>query len=234
MTNFRLGLLIPSSNTTMEQEFRIMLPREASIHAARIRLREVAVNELIGMEREIEREALKLADADVDVIGFGCTSGSLAKGLGHDEEIVKRITRVTKKPAVATAGAVVEALRSLGFSKISVATPYTEEINVLERRFLKQNGFSIEKMAGLNLIDNLKIARLRPETVFNLAKKVNSVSAESVFLSCTNMPTIDVIAKLEKTFAKPVVSSNIATLWAMLKRTGFSLKTGNYGKLFAS
>jgi len=211
-----------------------MLPREISVHTARMRLREVVVSELLSMEKEIKEEALKLADADVDIIGFGCTSGSLARGLGHDKKIVKDIRKAAKKPAVATAGAIVEALKSLRLSRISVATPYTEEINKLEHKFLEQSGFFIAKIAGLGLTDNIKIAELKPEVVFSLAKKVDSVKAEGIFISCTNMPTIEVVAKLEKMLKKPVVSSNTATLWAMLKKIGHPLRVEKYGKLFLS
>lgn len=225
---------MPSSNTVMEQEFHVMLPREVSIHVGRVRLRQVVVHELLEMENQIREEALKLADADVEVIGFGCTSGSLARGLGHDNKIVDVIETVAKRPAVATAGAVVEALRRLRLCRISVATPYTEEINALEHKFLEQNGFSIDKMAGLGLEDNLKIGRLEPEIVFDLIRGVDSVTAEGVFASCTNLPAIEVIATLEKTLKKPVISSNTATLWAMLERIGYSIQTVKYGRLFLS
>jgi len=216
----------------MEQEFRIMLPQEISIHAARITLHEVMVTQLLKMEKEIKEEAEKLADADVDVIGFGCTTGSLAGGFGYDKKIVSLIEKTTHKPGVITAGAVVEALRMLGLSRISVATPYTEEVDALERRFLEQSGFAIEKMAGLGLTDNLKIARVEASTVFNLVKKVDSTRTEGVFVSCTNLPTIEVITQLEETLKKPVISSNSATMWAMLKKINYSLKTERLGKLF--
>lgn len=234
MSRFRLGLLVPSSNTVMEQEFRAMLPRDISVHVGRIRLRQIVVHELLKMEKQIREEALKLVDADVDAIGFGCTSGSLVRGLGHDKQIVDLIEKSAKRPAVATAGAVVEALRSLRLSRISVATPYVEKINVLEREFLEANGFFVEKMSGLDLKDNLAIGRLKSGTVSNLIRNVNSAMAEGVFLSCTNLPTIGVIARLEKMLGKPLVSSNTATLWAMLKEIRYSLKTARYGRLFLS
>lgn len=233
MSLFRLGLLIPSSNTTMEQEFRLMLPTEISVHVARISLREVVVTELLRMEKDIEEEAKKLADANVNVVGFGCTSGSLVRGLGYDREIVERIVKATKKQAVATAGSVVEALKSLNVSTVCVATPYDKAIDRLEQNFLEENGFSVPKIAGLGLTDNLKIAQLRPEAVLRLAKEVNLPRAEAIFLSCTNMPTIGLIAGLEKRLSKPVVSSNTATLWSMLKKIRYSLKAEEYGKLFA-
>jgi maleate isomerase len=184
------------------------------------------------MENQIVREASKLADAKVDVIAFGCTSGSLLRGLGHDEEIVSKIEEATNMPAVATAGAVVNALKALNLSKISVATPYTEEINSLERKFLEQNGFTIVKIEGLGIIDNLEIGRQEPETVSRMAELVDTRQSEGIFLSCTNLPTVEVIASLEKKLGKPVVSSNTATMWSMLKRVDFKHKVKGYGSLF--
>ncbi len=228
----RLGLLVPSSNTTMEHEFGLMRPRQATVHTARIRLREVVVSELLGMEKKVAEEASKLADAEVDVIAFGCTSGSLIRGLGHDKEIVSRIEKATNTPAVATAGAVINALKALNLSKISVATPYTDEINILERKFLEQNGFTTVKIEGLGITDNLEIARQEPETVSRMAELVDTLQSEGIFLSCTNLPTVEVIAKLEKKLGKPVVSSNTATMWFMLKRIGYKHVVEKYGSLF--
>lgn len=214
----RLGLLIPSSNTTMEHEFNIMRPKGVTVHVARMRLKEVTLPELMGMEKEIEEAALRLADAKVDIIGFGCTSGGLFRGLGHDQQIVTKIEETTDIPAVATAGAVVNALKTLKLSRISVATPYTEEINSLEKRFLEENGFAIQKISGLGAKDNLKIGEQSPRTVYELVKKVDTASSDGVFVSCTNLRTIEVISRLEEELKKPVVSSNTATLWAMLRK----------------
>lgn len=216
----------------MEYEFNLMLPRQATVHTARIRLREVVVSELLDMEKKAVEEASKLADAKVDVIAFGCTSGSLIRGLGHDKEIVSRIEKTTNAPAVTTAGAVVNALKALNLSKISVATPYTNEINILERKFLEQNGFTIAKIEGLGITNNLEIGRQKPETVSRMAELVNTLQSEGIFLSCTNLPTVEVIASLEKKLGKPVVSSNTATMWFMLKRIGYKHAVKGYGSLF--
>ena len=232
MRRVRLGLLIPSSNTTMEYEFNLMRPNQATVHTARIPLRQVVVSELLDMGKKIVEEALKLADAKVDVIAFGCTSGSLIRGLGHDKEIVAAIEKATNTPAVATAGAVVEALKALNLSKISVATPYTNEINILEREFLEQNGFKIMKIEGLGITDNLAIGRQKIETVSRMAELVDTSQTEGIFLSCTNLPTVEVIASLEKKLIKPVVSSNIATMWLMLKSIGYQYRAKGYGSLF--
>jgi len=88
-------------------------------------------------------------------------------------------------------------------------------VNVLERKFLGQNGFTTVKIEGLGITDNLLIGQQKPETVSRMAKLVDTRQSEGIFLSCTNLPTVEVIAGLEKKLGKPVFSSNTATLWFM-------------------
>lgn len=230
----RLGLIVPSSNTTMEAEYRRVLPDGFTIHTARMRLREVTVEALLEMERGVEEEALKLADARVDVIGYGCTSGSLVKGLGHDTEIVTKIEKTTNTPAVATAGAVVEALKALEIRRVAVATPYIDEINGLERDFLEANGFEVLDIRGLKIVDNTSIGRVAGDKVVRLVKALRHDEASGVFISCTNLPTTSILQRLEEDLRKPVVSSNSATLWSMLKRCGSKAEIQGLGRLYKS
>jgi len=228
---YRLGLLVPSSNTTMEPEFYAMISANVTVHTARMRLKRVTPEGLAEMERGLEEAALSLADAKVDVIGYGCTSGSLIRGPGHDREIISKIENCAGTPAVATSGAVVDALRTLRLERISVATPYIDSINLLERRFLEASGFKVLELKGLGIDDNPTIGGQRPGTVLKLAQMVNRREAQGVFISCTNLPTIKIITKLEREIEKPVVSSNTATLWAMLRKVGFKRPVSGYGKI---
>ena len=227
----RLGLLIPSSNTTMEPEFYKMLPKGFSVHVARLRLREAAVKELAKMEEEIEVETLKLADAGVDIIGYGCTSGSLFRGLGHDKMIEEKIEKASGKPAVATAGAVINALKALKIKNVAVATPYITEINDLEEKFLAANGFKVVDLKGLQLFDNLKIGSISSRTAYELITKLKYKEADGLFISCTNFPAIGIIKELENKLGKSVISSNTATLWTMLRKINVPVKIKGYGKL---
>jgi len=223
--------MIPSSNTTMETEFHEMLPKGFSVHTARLGLREVTVKELAEMEEKIEEEAWKLADAGVDIIGYGCTSGSLFKGLGHDKIIEERIEKASGAPAVATAGAVVKALKALDIKRVAVATPYIDEVNDLEERFLSANGFQVVDLKGLGIRENIKIGKLSSQDAYNLVMELRCDEADGVFISCTNFPTIESIDKLERVLGKPVISSNTATLWAMLKRCRVTVKIQGFGRL---
>jgi len=228
---YRIGLMVPSSNTTMEYEFRKILPEYFTIHTSRMLLKNVTLEGLKEMEIETEKEAYKLATADVDIIGYGCTTGSLFKGLGHDKEIVKRIEKISGKPAVATAGAVIEALKKLDSKKIAIATPYIDELNKLEKKFIEDNGFEVIDLKGLGYSDNIKIGRVNYDTVYKLVKKLNHEDADIIFISCTNFPTIGIINKLEKELKKPVFSSNTATLWMILRKLKAEINIKGYGIL---
>jgi len=227
----KLGLIIPSSNTTLEPEFYRMLPKTFSVHIARLALKEVSVDALAKMEEKIEDEALKLADAEVDVIGYGCTSGSLFKGLGHDKQIEMKIERAVGIPAVATSSAVVAALKRVKVTKIAVATPYIPEINRLVKKFLLSSMFQVVDLKSLGIKDNLKIGKLPSEETYRLVTRLNYAEADGIFISCTNLATVNVIKRLEKTARKIVVSSNTATLWAMLKKCGARISIRGFGKL---
>jgi maleate isomerase len=205
----------------MEIEYRRVLPVGINLHVGRMKLREVTVEALKDMETHVEEEAEKLVDADVDVIGYGCTSGSLVKGHHHDKTIVTTIERKTGTPAVATAGAVLKALKQLQVNSVAVATPYVNAINELEKKFLQENGIKVTDIQGLQIVDNRKIGMITAEQVMSLVESLKQETAMAIFISCTNLPTMQFINSLEKKYRKPVISSNTATLWAMLNRCGF-------------
>ena len=229
MSAGRVGLLLPSSNTTMEPDFYRMAPEGVTVHSARMTLRSVTVERLEEMSGEATKAAELLATAGVGVIVFGCTSGSLLKGVEWERSLVSRIRDETGIPTVSTAGAVVEGLKSLGVHRVSVATPYTEDINLLEKRFLEAHGFVVEAIQGLGLADNLEIAAVSPERVMELVGEVAGDS-DGVFISCTNLPVVPLISGLEARLGRPLVASNQASMWAVLRVLRHRGVDG-YGKL---
>ena len=214
----RLGVIVPSSNTTVETEFSSILQgSNITLHTARMPLNNVTVKELAVMEKQAITAAKQLKDAQVDAVVYACTSGSMLNGLGHDITIAEKLTKTAKCPAIVTTTAVIDALEQLQAQRIALATPYIAEINKREVDFLKAFGFGVVKTASLNLKENLKIGRLTPNDAAALAKTVDTLSADAVFISCTNFRTFEAIPELEEQLQKPVISSNSATLWAALK-----------------
>jgi maleate isomerase len=225
----RIGLLLPSSNTTMEPDFYGMAPEGVTVHSARMMLRSVTVEGLEEMSGEALRAGALLATAKVDVLIYGCTSGSLIRGVEWERELVSSIEAETGVPTVSTAGAVVEALRAMGLRRVGVATPYTDDINGLERRFLEAQGFEVESIRGLGLVDNHEIAAVPPERIVGLAEEA-AVGSEGVFVSCTNLPAVPLVHVVEARLGRPVVTSNQASMWAGLRELGRGGVEG-YGRL---
>jgi len=229
----RIGLIVPSSNTTMEPEFWRMAPEGVSVHTSRVRLSEVTPEALRLMASEAVRAAEELATADVNVIVYGCTSGSLLEGVEWEERLRREIRERAGVEAITTAQAVVEALRALGVRRVAVATPYIDEINSRERSFLERSGFSVVRIRGLGIVRNTDIGRQPPWVAYRLAKEVAREagrSADGVFISCTNFRTIEVIELLEVELQLPVVSSNTASMWLALRTLGIRDRL-SYGRL---
>ena len=227
----RLGLVVPSSNTTNEPEFSTRLPDGVSLHTARMRLENAEAESLRGMADEIDRCVELLATADVDVLAYGCTTGSLVNGPGYDEEIETRLTDAAGVPAVATAASIKRAFDALGLESLAITTPYVESLNEREEEFLESAGYDVVGIDGLEIEPNVEIGAQRPETAYQRAKAADSSAADGVFISCTNYRTFDIIERLEADIGKPVVTSNQATLWDALRTVDVDAEVG-LGTLF--
>lgn len=230
----RIGLIVPSSNTTMEPEFWRMIPEGVSVHTSRVKLSEVTPDALRRMASEAVRAAEELATAEVSTIVYGCTSGSLVEGVEWEEGLRKEIKDRVGVEVVTTAQAVVKALKSLGLRKIAVATPYTEEVNAREKAFLESSGFTVVNIRGLNIVKNVEIGRQPPWVAYRLAKEVAreaGSSIDGIFISCTNFRTAEIIEVLEEELQQPVISSNTTSLWLALRTIGIKDKL-HYGLIF--
>lgn len=228
----RLGLIVPSSNTTNEPEFYRTLPDGVSLHTARMRLEDADADNLTRMADEVERCVELLSTAGVDVIAYGCTTGSLVKGPGYDEEIESRIREAAGVPGVATAAAIKRAFDALGLESLAITTPYIEDLNRREVEFLDAAGYDVHDITGLGIKPNLEIGRQRPETAYREAQRLEHEDADGIFVSCTNYRTFEVIDSLERDLDKPVVTSNQATLWNALRLLGVDPPEDAPGRLF--
>ena len=208
----RLGLLLPASNTTMEKELMAYLPNGIGLHTARMRIGPVTKDELIKMSKEAPKIAEAVNDCEPDVILYGCTSGSFILGKGFDVKLEKEITAITGVPTITTSHAVLNTAKRLGLKKVAIGTPYAEEVNKPMHGFFTDNGLEIVKMRGLGYLDNLEIGRLSPWEAVELVKSIDSDEAEGIFLSCTNMQTMEALVGMWEMFNKPIISSNFASM----------------------
>jgi len=234
----KIGLINLSSSTVMEREWGLMSDGSFSFHVARISLPEGAATKeaLYEMVKspELEMASKQLADAGVDLICFGCTIGSLMGGARWDQKIIRRVEKTSGIQATTTSTEVLRSLRQLGARLISIATPYLDELNQLERGFLEAHGFKVAAIKGLQLEKDRDIARQSPEGVAALAREVFTTETDCMFISCTNFRTFEVIETLEREFDVPVISSVQASLWGSLRQLGLKRILNGVGSLMKS
>ena len=227
----RFGVILPSVNTVLESELYGLGVDDATFHFVRVRGERGSDETILRrMADEAPEVARILRDARPEMIVFACTSGSLVGGPGFDEEVAASITTATGIPATTTATEVLSALRALRARVIGVGTPYLDWVTESEVRFFEAAGFRVAATASLGLDDGHAMAALTERQGGDLARSVNHPEADAIFLSCTDLPTLGSIAKLEAELGKPVVSSNLATIRGML---GDDRRLGGLGTLFA-
>jgi len=227
----RIGLLVPSSNTTVETEIFRALPRSITLHTARLFLANITPESILRMVEDMETQAKLLASADVDVIVLGATAPSFLQGLGYDRQLIGKIEAATGRKATTTTTALVEAIRHIGAKRVALGTAYTEQVNGIAQAFLEASGVELTDVKGLSLTDNLVVGRLSANTALDLALALDYADADAIVLACTNWHTMEMIERIEQEAGKPVITTTQATLWAALRAIGHAAPIEGHGRL---
>lgn len=223
----QLGVLVPATNTTVEPELHRALPDGVAMFAARVPVAEVSrpeekVASLLAMHERLAEAAGQVASARPDVVGYACTSGSFLGGAGSDQDLCRRIRETTGVPSVTTSTAVAAALRALRANRVALVTPYIPAVADGAEAYLAELDVTVVARADLRLLSNLEKGRLPATASYRLAREVAVEDADAVLVSCTNWRTFDILSRLEADLGRPVISSNSATLWAMLRLAGIN------------
>ena len=229
--NARIGLLIPSSNTSVEPEFYRALPPGVTLHTARLYLSRISEATIAGMLAELESQGKLLATADVDMIMLGAVSPGFLRGLGYDRELSARITAATGKRASTTATALLEALQHLKVTRIAIGAPYDSVVSDIASRFLQANGVEVVRTHELGLRDNLAVGRLDPESAYEMGLQLDTGQAQAIVFAGTNWRTMAITDRLEAKIGKPVISTTAAALWSALRIIGWRGTLAGQGRL---
>ncbi|MCY3894999.1 MAG: hypothetical protein OXG17_00855 [Chloroflexi bacterium] len=193
----------------------------------------LALVERLARDPENGRAAGRLAERGAQVVAYGCTSGSYVLGPEGDAAIIAAMQAASGLPATTTSSAVVAALRVLGVQSVAVLSPHIDDLNDRLRAYLEAAGFMVASMVGLNL--RCDIEAVEPaETRQIVESQVDRSEADAVFISCTGMRTAEVIAAMEASLGRPVVTANQATLWRVRQLAGISSATPDRGRLLAA
>ena len=244
--NYRVGLIVPSSNTTMETEIPAMLrareeamPERFTFHSSRMRMKEVTKEELEAMDRDSDRCALELSDARMDVMGYACLVAIMSMGKGYHRESQRRLHQVTvdnggPTPVTTSAGALVEGLQALGAKRVSIIAPYMKPLTRLVIDYIENEGIEVIDSISLEIPDNLKVGARDPKAPAELWKKLNVQGADAIVASaCVQMPSLASVPLIEQASGLPVVSSAVCTAWSMLKHLGLQRQAPRAGALLS-
>ena len=217
----RIGVVAPY-DFALDRELWQWVPEHVDLHLTRTPFQPVPVSldqaELVGAPHVVARCAMDLGVISPDVVAYACTSGSFVAGRDGEEAIISAMLATGIPAAVTTSGALLQALSSLGLTRVAVATPYDDIIAGTLASYLTGAGLTVTGVRSLGLTS--QIWKVRPETTAELIRRTAETGGEAVVVSCTNLTTYDVIAPLEAELGMPVLTANQVTMWAALRQVG--------------
>jgi maleate isomerase len=244
--SYRIGLIVPSSNTTMETEIPAMLrareqilPERFSFHSSRMRMKEVTREQLEAMDRDSDRCALELSDARMDAMGYACLVAIMSMGKGYHRESQRRLHEVTvangaPAPVTTSAGALVEGLKAMGAKRISIVAPYMKPLTKLVIDYIENEDIEVIDSVSLEIADNLQVGAQDPKAPAELWKRLNVKGADAIVASaCVQMPSLASIPLIEAASGLPVVSGAVCTTYAILKTLGLERRVPDAGALLS-
>jgi maleate isomerase len=244
--NYRIGQIVPSSNTTMETEIPRMLwqrqlvePERFTFHSSRMRMQKVTREELAAMDADSDRCAIELADARVDVLGYACLVAIMSMGRGYHRVAEERLHRRTREaggpaPVVTSAGALVDGLKAIGARKVSLLAPYMKPLTAMVIDYIENEGIEVVDSISLEIADNLEVGRQDPDAPIEITRRLNTRGVDAVIASaCVQMPSLSSIQPIEDRVGLPVISSSVATTYMMLKQLGLGTRVPGFGSLLS-
>ena len=231
-TNSRVGLVALSTDFSIEKDFNsIFLNLPIDLFVNRLPFYNPLTDKnLIKMtEKLTEVTENILPNQTLDAVAYGCTSGTIAAGI---DKIINKIQLAKPNCKVTTPiTSAVNALKHLSLKKISIFTPYPQPINEKVINYFKNEGFDVQSFASFNMESDLDIGKIDPNYLLEVLTKMDTVNAEALFISCTALPALEIIQKLENKIKKIVLSSNQTLIWDSIRSVGHNSSIEGYGKL---
>mgnify|MGYP001292739815 FL=1 len=231
--NPRVGLITLASDFRIEKDFNnVIYGKDIDLFCNRIKSYNPLTNETLKkMADDIPKVTEDiLPDQKLDCVAYGCTSGTIAAGYQSIYDKVNLAKPNTKVTTPITSA--VNALKSLKIKKLSIFTPYTDEINQSVINYFKKEKIEICELSYFDIASDLDIGKVDPEYVFETLEKIDLTNSDALFVSCTALPILSIINELEKKISKVVLSSNQTLIWDTLKQINYNNKVEGFGELF--
>jgi len=240
----RIGLVVPSSNITVETELPALLAHHPealfSFHSSRMRMQSVSPQQLRAMNAQRERSILELGDASPEVILYACLVALMAAGAGEHQRVESAVAEQLATGGSgalirSSAGALIEALRALEATRVALVMPYMRPVAQQVVDYLEAEGFSVADWRALEVADNGEVGCIPGDLVMEAARSMNLAGVDALVLSCcVQMPSLSLIDAAEQEFGLPVLSAATAGAYSVLRALGLSVDIPGAGSLLRS
>ena len=234
-SNPRIGLIALASDFMIEKDFiNVIKNKDIDFFVNRIECYNPLTKEnLIKMSEKVTEVTNDiLPDQEIDCVVYACTSGTIAAGYDSIEKKVKLAKPEAKVTTPSTAA--IKALKKMKIRKLSIFTPYSKKLNDEVVEHFKSQGFEITSNSYFDIQSDYDIGKVDQNYLYNVLSEFDLKDADALFISCTALPALSIIDKLEKKLNKIVLSSNQALIWDTLDRIGKNESIEGFGKLFKS
>ena len=232
-TNPRVGLIVLSTDNMIEKDFlKVLSDKPVNLYVNRItNYNPVTAENLKKMTKNITSVAGNILPGEkVDCVVFGCTSGTIVSGF---ENIKKKINLAKPNASVtAPSNAALNALKKKNIKKISIVTPYIKSLNDDVVNFFKENELEITSNTYFDIESDVDIGKVDQDKLFEILSEIDHNQAQALFVSCTSLPVLNIIEKLEKKLNMTVLSSNQALIWETLEKINENKSVTGFGSLF--
>lgn len=234
----KIGVLVPFTNTNLEPDLALMRPPGATLHVQR--MGGYDVDEIPGSDQmaglgasDISHDLRMITGVRPDIVLYGCTSATLTHGSAFDRELAQNIQVACGAKTLTAAGSLISAIRAVGAQKVGFSSPYLGEINEHAMAFMAAHGIARSKCADIGrALGNYGQGELTPNEVYDLACRSDHSEAQAIVLSCTDMRAVEAIDRIEKELRKPVITSNQALMFCLMKTLNIPRHDGLPGRLF--
>ena len=231
--NPRIGLIALGSDFRIEKDFiNVIYGRDIDLYVNRIHCYNPLTNETLAKMADDITDVTKdiLPDQKIDCVAYGCTSGTIAAGYDVIEKNVKLAKPEAKVTTPITSA--IKALKAFDINKISVFTPYTKRINDSVINYFNKKNITVNGLTYFDIESDLDIGKVDEAHLFEILSKIDLSDSDALFISCTALPALSIINKLEKKLNKIVLSSNQTLIWDTLNEVNYKEKIEGFGKLF--
>ena len=233
-TNPRVGLIVLATDVMIEKDF-LKVFKEVSVDLFVNRITNynpVTAENLKKMVSNITSVTENILPGEkVDCVVYGCTSGTIISGYDNIKKEIKKAKPNATVTAPSTAA--LNALKRKNINKISIVTPYIKSVNDDVVNFFKNNNFEVTSNTYFDIESDVDIGKVDQDQLFEILSTIDHKNAEALFVSCTSLPVLNIIEKLEQKLNMTVLSSNQALIWETLESINRNNSIKGYGSLFS-